>query len=67
MIEIRPSNSTFTYTQEVLVTAKETSTRCRYVNALIIFNGGWYWLLYSTTKSLFEFWIHQSYQVVPVY
>ena len=49
------SNLTFTFNQDVLVTATETATRCCYGNALVIFNGGCYWLLFSTTKSLVDF------------
>ena len=42
MMGIRPSNCTFTYTQVVMVTATEISTRCCYVNALVLFNEGSY-------------------------
>ena len=51
---IRTSNFTFTYTQDVLVSATETATRCCYHNALVIFKGLCYYLLFSTTKSLFD-------------
>ena len=36
-MEIRPSNFTFTYTQDVMDTATEIATHYRYVNALVIY------------------------------
>ena len=51
MMGIRPSNSTFSYTQDVMDTSTETAARGRYVNVLVIFNGGCDLLLFSTTKS----------------
>ena len=62
MTGIGPSNCTFTYTQDVLVTATKIAARCRcrYGNTLVIFKGGCYWLLFSTTKSSFEFWLHHD-------
>ena len=64
MTETRPSDSTFTNTQDVIDTSTETAARGRYVNVLVIFNGGCDLLLFSTTKSSFEFWLHQTYQAV---
>ena len=61
---IRSSDFTCTYTQDVMLIATETAACCLYVNALVIFNGGCYWLLFLTTKSLFEFWLHQAYHAV---
>ena len=64
MTGIRPSNSTFTNTQDVMDTSTETAARGRYVNILVIFSRGCDLLLFSTTKSSFEFWLHQAYQAV---
>ena len=36
---IRRSNFTYTYSQDEVIIAAETATRCRYGNALVIFNG----------------------------
>ena len=61
---IHPSNSTSTYDTGTIFIATETAARCRYVHVLVTFNGGCYQLLYSTTKSSFEFWLHQAYHAV---
>ena len=52
---IRPSNFTFTYLQDILVIATETTPHCCDGNALVIFKRRCTYLLFSTTKSLFDF------------
>ena len=62
---VRPSNFTSTYTQDVMmIITTKTAARCRYGNVLVIFKGGCYQLLYSITKSSFDFWLQQAYHAV---
>ena len=63
---IRSFNFTSTYTQDVMDTSTETAAHCSYGNALVIviFKGGCHWLLFSTTKSSFKFWLYQAYHAV---
>ena len=42
----------------------KTATCCRYGHALTIFKGWYNCLLYSITKSSYNFWLHQTYQAV---
>ena len=55
---------TFTYSQERIVIATETAARCCYVNVLVISKSYYDWLLYSITKLLLDFQVHQPHHTV---
>ena len=50
----------------ILVIATQIAACCCYGNTVVMFKGWCYCFLFSTTKSLFDFWLYQAYHAVSL-